>query len=120
GGGRRLQVLVLGARSSQKHTVPYEERGCEAMNAIFKTQLPRRTFLRGVGSVLALPMLDAMAPALVRAAATPSPTRLAILYFPNGVQIEAWNMTSPTSVAPLPETLPRTLAPLTNYRNDIT
>src|SRR6185503_15587378 len=29
-------------------------------------------------------------------------------------------MTSPTPIAPLPETLPRTLAPLTNYRNDIT
>ena len=59
------------------------------MNVIFKTQLPRRTFLRGVGSALALPMLDAMVPALVRAAGTPPATRLAILYFPNGVQIEA-------------------------------
>jgi hypothetical protein len=90
------------------------------MNVILKKQLPRRTFLRGVGGVLALPMLDAMVPALVRAAATTSPTRLAILYFPNGVQVEAWNMTSPTPVAPLPEVLPRTLVPLTNYRNDIT
>ena len=90
------------------------------MNVIFKTQLPRRTFLRGVGSALALPMLDAMVPALVRAAGTQPATRLAILYFPNGVQIEAWNMTSPTPIAPLPEALPRTLAPLTNYRNDIT
>src|ERR671931_386740 len=90
------------------------------MNVILKKPLPRRTFLRGVGSVLALPMLDAMVPALVRAAATTSPTRLAILYFPNGVQVDAWNITSPTPVAPLPETLPRTLAPLSNHRNDIT
>jgi hypothetical protein len=90
------------------------------MTVVLKTQLPRRTFLRGVGTVLALPMLDAMVPAFVRAASTPSPTRLAILYFPNGVQIEAWNLSSPTPVAALPETLPRTLAPLTNYRNDIT
>jgi len=90
------------------------------MNVILKKQLPRRTFLRGVGTVLALPLLDAMVPAFVRAAATTSPTRLAILYFPNGVQIDAWNLTSPTPVAALPDTLPRTLAPLTNYRNDIT
>ena len=90
------------------------------MNVILRKQLPRRTFLRGVGTVLALPMLDAMMPAFVRAAANTSPTRLAILYFPNGVQVEAWNITSPTAVAPLPEVLPRTLTPLTNYRNDIT
>jgi hypothetical protein len=89
------------------------------MNVILKKQLPRRTFLRGVGSVLALPMLDAMVPPLLRAQAPP-PTRLAILYFPNGVQVETWNITSPTPIAPLPATLPRTLAPLTNYRNDIT
>ena len=90
------------------------------MNVILKKQLPRRTFLRGVGTAFALPMLDAMVPALVRAAATSSPTRLAILYFPNGVQVEAWNFTSPTPVAPLPDVLPRTLTPLTPYRNDIT
>jgi hypothetical protein len=90
------------------------------MNVILKKQLPRRTFLRGVGGVLALPMLDAMVPALVRAAATTSPTRLAILYFPNGVQVEAWNITLPTPIAPLPDVLPRTLTALTNYRSDIT
>jgi hypothetical protein len=89
------------------------------MNVIITKPLARRTFLRGVGSVLALPVLDAMTPAFARAATT-SPTRLAILYFPNGVQVEAWNMTSPTAVAPLPAALPRTLAPLTRYRNDIT
>ena len=90
------------------------------MNLILKKQLPRRTFLRGVGSVLALPMLDAMVPALLRAQGPTSPTRLAILYFPNGVQVEAWNITSPMPVAPLPEVLPRTLAPLTPYRSDFT
>jgi len=90
------------------------------MTLILRKQLPRRTFLRGVGSLVALPMLDAMMPALVRAAATASPTRLAILYFPNGVQIEAWNLMSATPVAALPETLPRTLAPLAAYRNEIT
>jgi hypothetical protein len=91
---KQLQVLLVGARSGQERAVSNEDRGREAMNVILKKQLPRRTFLRGVGGVLALPMLDAMVPALVRAAATTSPTRLAILYFPNGVQVEAWNITS--------------------------
>ena len=36
------------------------------MNLIFKKQLPRRTFLRGMGSVVALPLLDAMVPAFVQ------------------------------------------------------
>ena len=36
------------------------------MNLIFKKQLPRRTFLRGMGSVVALPLLDAMVPAFVK------------------------------------------------------
>ena len=89
------------------------------MNLITKKRLPRRTFLRGVGGVLALPMLDAMIPALGVKAASKSPTRMAILYFPNGVQTEAWNIPSTTEVIPLPEKLPRTLEPLEMYRDDI-
>jgi hypothetical protein len=89
------------------------------MNLIFKKQLPRRSFLRGVGTVVALPVLDAMVPAFVKAAAA-SPTRLAILYFPNGVQMDTWTIATDGATAALPETLPRTLEPLANYRNDIT
>ena len=36
---------------------------------ITKMSLPRRTFLRGMGATLALPLLDAMVPALTRASA---------------------------------------------------
>jgi hypothetical protein len=90
------------------------------MNVIFKKQLPRRTFLRGMGGVLALPMLDAMMPALVRAAAAASPSRMAILYFPNGVQVESWKIATEGPIARLPAQLPRTLEPLAAYRNDIT
>ena len=90
------------------------------MNVILKKQLERRTFLRGMGTVLALPMLDAMMPALVRAASAASPTRMAILYFPNGVQETTWNITSGAHIAPLLDVLPRTLEPLTKYRGDIT
>lgn len=78
------------------------------MNLILKKQLPRRTFLRGMGSVVALPILDAMVPALVRAAGTASPTRMAILYFPNGVQMDTWQIATEGQIAPLPDVLPRT------------
>ena len=37
---------------------------------ITKLSLPRRTFLRGVGATLALPLLDAMVPALTATAKT--------------------------------------------------
>jgi hypothetical protein len=54
---------------------------------ITKMALPRRTFLRGVGATLALPLLDAMTPALSALATMPaSPARrLGFIYMPNGV-----------------------------------
>ena len=39
---------------------------------ITKMSLPRRTFLRGMGTALSLPLLDAMVPALSAMAATPA------------------------------------------------
>ena len=54
---------------------------------ITKMSLSRRTVLRGLGATLALPLLDAMVPALAataRTAATP-PTRLGFFYGPNGM-----------------------------------
>ena len=72
-----------------------------------------------MGSVIALPMLDAMVPALARAASK-SPSRMAILYFPNGVQMDTWQIAAESPITQLPEMLPRTLEPLLAYRNDIT
>ena len=53
---------------------------------ITKVALPRRTFLRGLGAVVALPVLDAMVPALSAAqtAARPAVPRLGFVYAPNG------------------------------------
>ena len=54
---------------------------------VTKVSLPRRTFLRGMGATLALPLLDAMIPALTaqsRTAARPL-RRLGFVYMPNGV-----------------------------------
>ena len=89
------------------------------MNVIFKKQLQRRTFLRGAGGVMALPLLDAMIPALGRADATKGPARMAVVYFPNGVQVDSWYLKTESDIIPLPEKLPRTLEPLEMYRQDI-
>ena len=61
------------------------------MNFITQKSLPRRTFLRGAGAALALPMLDSMVPAL-RAQAAPPP-RLAFLYVSHGVIWAQWKPT---------------------------
>lgn len=54
---------------------------------IMKKALPRRTFLRGMGTALALPLLDAMVPALSAAqqSAAHGARRLGFVYLPNGV-----------------------------------
>lgn len=55
---------------------------------ITKKALPRRTFLRGMGAALALPLLDAMVPAMsARGAAGVSPRRMGFVYLPNGVSM---------------------------------
>src|SRR5882757_10484124 len=59
---------------------------------ITKKHLPRRTFLRGVGATLALPLLDSMLPAqtaLHKTAANPSP-RLGFVYLPHGAIMDKW------------------------------
>ena len=59
---------------------------------ITKLALPRRTFLRGIGASLALPLLDAMVPAataLAQTAANPV-RRLGFVYIPNGVIQDQW------------------------------
>src|SRR3954467_15102475 len=54
---------------------------------IKKLAIPRRRFLRGMGTALALPLVDAMVPALSAMAATPAKPvrRLGFIYLPNGV-----------------------------------
>ena len=56
-------------------------------------QLPRRTFLRGLGTAIALPTLEAMLP--TRSLATGNvkfPKRMAFIYIPNGVIQKKWNV----------------------------
>src|SRR5258708_4942861 len=61
-----------------------------------KKSPPRRTFLRGAGAMIALPLLDAMIPAgtaLANTAAKPL-TRLGFVYFPHGAIMEKWTPTA--------------------------
>jgi len=55
---------------------------------VTKKSLPRRTFLRGMGVTLALPLLDAMAPAM-SPGAKPA-VRLSFIYVPNGIIMDKW------------------------------
>ena len=59
---------------------------------VTKKRLPRRTFLRGTGTVLALPLLDAMVPALCaeRLTAAAPVRRLGFIYYPLGVDQDRW------------------------------
>jgi len=85
---------------------------------ITKMALPRRTFLRGVGATLALPLLDAMVPAasaLARTAASP-PRRLGYVYIAMGMNPVPW---TPKQEGRLTELSP-SLSPLTPYLDDVT
>src|SRR5256885_630987 len=59
---------------------------------ITKKAMPRRTFLRGMGATVALPLLDAMIPAataLAKTVATPV-RRLGFVYIPMGCDVTRW------------------------------
>ena len=51
----------------------------------FNRVLPRRTFLRGLGATMALPLLDSMRPTASTLAPATSPIRLGYVYTPNGI-----------------------------------
>jgi hypothetical protein len=59
---------------------------------ITKMALPRRTFLRGVGATIALPLLDAMVPSMTAFARTPAAPvrRLGFVYMPMGCDLPRW------------------------------
>src|SRR5215469_7272860 len=56
------------------------------MLPVTRKSIPRRTFLRGTGASLALPLLDAMTPAF--AAPTDRPIRLGFIEVPNGIMMD--------------------------------
>lgn len=86
---------------------------------IFKKAIARRTFLRGAGATLALPLLDSMSPAMAAerdGTAVKSPVRLNMIYVPNGRIMREW---TPKTAGATFE-LPPTLAPLAPFRDRLT
>ena len=87
---------------------------------VTKMALPRRTFLRGTGVALALPLLDAMVPALTAASrsAAKAPPRLGFFYTPNGMHMPLWKPTTPGAGANFD--LSFTLKGLKNVKEHVT
>jgi hypothetical protein len=83
---------------------------------ITKKALPRRTFLRGAGVTLALPLLDAMIPSLSDAAVAGPVRRLGFVYIPMGCN---WFQFFPKEVGKLTELSP-TLSTLSPVLNQVT
>ena len=85
---------------------------------ITKMALPRRTFLKGLGTAVALPLLDSMVPALTAQAATVAntPRRLGYVFIPMGMNPAPWTpkeMGALTSLSP-------SLAALTPHLHNVT
>jgi Protein of unknown function (DUF1552) len=70
-----------------------------------KKAISRRTILRGAGTVVALPLLDAMIPAFAPAATTTPVKRFGVVYHPNGVIYDKWLPTGAGSSFELSPTL---------------
>jgi hypothetical protein len=89
---------------------------------ITRMALPRRTFLRGMGAALALPLLDAMVPALSATAKTAAAPvrRLGFVYLPNGVAMNsAVNYWKPRGGDAAALELSPVLAPLAPFREHL-
>src|SRR4051794_26014078 len=81
--------------------------------------LSRRTLLRGMGTAIALPWLEAMAPAAGLGSpsgpSSPGPKRIAFLYVPNGVHMADWRPKEEGASF----TLPWTLEPLAPFKDEL-
>jgi Protein of unknown function (DUF1552) len=83
---------------------------------VAKKAIPRRTVLRGLGSVLALPLLDSMVPALTALQKTPARpiNRFSVLYVPNGMIMKDYLPLTEGAAYELTPTL-RALAPFRQH-----
>ncbi len=88
---------------------------------ITKKALPRRTFLRGMGATVALPLLDAMAPAMTALAATAARPvrRLGYIFIPMGSDIARWTPPGEESLTELSPIL-QPIEPAKDYVTAVT
>lgn len=80
-----------------------------------KMQIHRRTFLKGLGTTMALPLLEAMAPRALAETAKAAPRRMAYVYVPNGANMADW---TPKNFGANYD-LPPILAPLEKVRDQV-
>ena len=83
---------------------------------ITKKAIPRRTFLRGMGAAVALPLLDAMVPSMTTLAKTPAAPvrRLGFVYMPMGCDLPRWTPAGDGTVVEWSPTL-QSLRPVANH-----
>ena len=88
---------------------------------ITKKALPRRTFLRGMGATVALPLLDAMVPSMTALARTPAAPvrRLGFVYMPMGCDLPRWTPPGEGRLTELSPSL-QSLAPVVDQLTVIT
>jgi hypothetical protein len=88
---------------------------------ITKKALPRRTFLRGMGASVALPLLDAMVPSMTAIARTPAEPvrRLGFVYMPMGCDFPRWTPPGDGKLTELSPAL-QSLKPLVDHLTVIT
>jgi hypothetical protein len=79
-----------------------------------RKSLSRRTLLRGLGTAIALPILNSMAPAATKGTGS-APTRMAFVYVPNGIIMKDW---TPATVGAGFELTP-VLKPLAAYKDQM-
>jgi hypothetical protein len=79
--------------------------------------ISRRTVLKGMGAMVALPWLEAMLPRTLRGApaAAVAPQRMAFIYVPNGIDMANWMPAAEGALT----TLPPTLQPLAPFQHEL-
>src|SRR4029079_10712721 len=117
GAAAKPSIFIHRRWHRREHAVSHEK---SFMNFITKKFMPRRTFLRGVGATMALPLLEAMIPAatpLSKTAAQPV-RRLGFVFMPMGCDESRWTPPGDT----LEELSPilKSLAPVRDHVTAIT
>ncbi len=108
-------------------TEPREDHSIEELTGggprVSAAHLPRRAVLRGAGTLVALPWLEAMATASAPLRPVAPTRRLLYVYAPNGVHVERWRtpVAEEDARRPLPRSerlkeLPSLLSPLEGFR----
>ncbi|GIW78385.1 MAG: hypothetical protein KatS3mg105_0192 [Gemmatales bacterium] len=122
-GGRKIysrlvwEKAIIGATSCLIPLDRKEGVNCTPNGGLMKNlQISRRTVLKGLGTAIALPWLEAMAPLYSIAAGSEKqsgkpPRRMAFFYVPNGVHMKEWTPRAEGSRFDLPSIL-QPLAPV--------